>query len=870
MIGQLIAHYRIIEKIGSGGMGEVYLAEDSKLHRQVALKFLPKQLTVDKEARERFEREAQAAAALNHPHIVTVYEIGEHEGQVFIAMEYIEGRTLKGLITVNRQPSTVNQSPLAPRPLPLAQVIEIAIQIASGLAHAGAKGIVHRDIKPQNIVIDRDGRVKILDFGLAKLQGASRLTQEALAMGTVHYMSPEQGMGKEVDQRTDIWSLGVVLHEMLSGELPFHGDYDQAVIYAIVNEAMAPLPEAVRKECPALEEIICRCLAKKRQERFVSAAELATALRKLAGAKEATKPEPSTRSHSSRRSFLTAISLLLLSGLLGFLALSPKARFALGKSFGLAGIPREWHMAVLPIVAAGDAGAQALGDGFTAVIIDKLTLLEKYHENLWTIPASEVFANRDKTARSLQPLWGCNLFISGDLQAEKNSLALKLKLEDATSGRRLRQVELRGSMANLTLFQDGLLPKLLQLLELSEVPGASQYVNTGGTSMPGAYMFYLKGRSSLQDGKDSAALERGIRFLKKSLQQDNGYILARLALAENLRAKFKLDKSRAWLQGAMEHLKPTLQAARAWAPARLAWGLVMKENGQGAEAMAAFQEVLRLNERCYQACIESAKICTSTGRINEAEGFYRRAVSLRPGYPPAYHNLAYFYDLHGRLDEALFQYEKQAAAAPGDFNCLTNMGNAYLLKGDKFRAACMFERSIAIRPNVAAQSNLATLKFYDGDYRKALSLFEEVTAKSSDCQYWGNLADTYRQLPETRDKAEAAYRKAIAFAEQALVAAPDDPILLSVLALYSAHVGEKKKAMQATARARAIAPADLEVIRMAILVLEAVSERDLALDALREYRERLGGIAEIEKEPDLAALRSAPEYAEIVRDQSQK
>ena len=241
MIGHLIDHYKIIKKIGSGGMGEIYLAEDTKLERSVALKFLPRHMTEDREARTRFEREAKAAAALNHPNIVTVYEIGEHEGQVYIAMEYVEGQTLKELISVNRPPSTVDRSPIAPGPLPIAQVLDIATQIAAGLAAAHAKGIVHRDIKPQNILIDKDGRVKILDFGLAKLQGVSRLTQDSFAMGTVNYMSPEQGQGKEVDPRSDIWSLGVVFYEMISGELPFRGDYDQAVIYAILNEDTPPL-----------------------------------------------------------------------------------------------------------------------------------------------------------------------------------------------------------------------------------------------------------------------------------------------------------------------------------------------------------------------------------------------------------------------------------------------------------------------------------------------------------------------------------------------------------------------------------------------------------------------------------------------------
>ncbi|MBN2345342.1 MAG: serine/threonine protein kinase [Candidatus Aminicenantes bacterium] len=265
-------------------MGEVYLAEDSKLHRRVALKFLPRALTNDADARMRFEREAQAAAALNHPNIVTIHEIGEHEDQVYIAMEYVEGQTLKELIAVGplgedlmgRPPSTVHR-------LPIPQVIDIASQIASGLAAAHAKGIIHRDIKPANIFVASSGAVKILDFGLAKLVGSQvTLTKNGSTLGTVAYMSPEQGLGRAVDQRTDIWSLGVMLYEMLGGRLPFQGEYEQEMIYSILNEKPEPLAR-LRPDAPTvLERIVNRALAKNREKRYFQVEELDRALRAIA------------------------------------------------------------------------------------------------------------------------------------------------------------------------------------------------------------------------------------------------------------------------------------------------------------------------------------------------------------------------------------------------------------------------------------------------------------------------------------------------------------------------------------------------------------------------------------------------------------
>ena len=279
MIGQLISHYRILEKLGAGGMGEVFLAEDTKLERKVALKFLPAQFSADVEERKRFIHEAKAAAALNHPNIVTVHEIGEHEGQIFIAMEYVEGRTLKEIIDVGARRAV--PLPITPHPLPITQVIDIAVQIASGLSAAHAKGIVHRDLKPANIMLSEQGQAKIVDFGLAKLKGMSRLTRSGTTLGTVAYMSPEQALGKKVDQRTDIWSLGVILYEILAGQLPFRGEYDQAVLYAVINEEPESISK-IRSDIPdELQRIVRRALAKRPENRYQSANELLKELKQF-------------------------------------------------------------------------------------------------------------------------------------------------------------------------------------------------------------------------------------------------------------------------------------------------------------------------------------------------------------------------------------------------------------------------------------------------------------------------------------------------------------------------------------------------------------------------------------------------------------
>jgi len=253
MIGKTILHYKIIEKLGEGGMGIVYLAEDTKLERQVAIKFLPHHIAGNTEERKRFEIEAKAAAALNHSSIATIHAIEESENELFLVMEYIEG------IELNEQ---LNRGKLG-----IERTVDIAIQIAEGLDAAHKKGIVHRDIKSSNIMLSVDGKVKIMDFGLAKFRDSAQLTQIGTTVGTAAYMSPEMASGKDADQRTDIWSLGVVIYEMLAGELPFQGDYDLAMMYSIVNEPPKSL-SAVREDIPeVLKKTIEKCLAKDVKDR---------------------------------------------------------------------------------------------------------------------------------------------------------------------------------------------------------------------------------------------------------------------------------------------------------------------------------------------------------------------------------------------------------------------------------------------------------------------------------------------------------------------------------------------------------------------------------------------------------------------------
>ena len=312
MLGQTFQQYRIVQKLGEGGMGEVYLADDLELHRKVALKFLPAQLSSNPDLKARFKREAQAAAALNHPNIITIYQVGEVNNQAFIAMEYVEGKSLRDMLNEEGVPQE--------------QALDIVIQCCEGLGMAHEHGIVHRDVKPANIMVDRYGRVKILDFGLAKVGDVTRLTKAGTTMGTPHYMSPEQVKGVDLNHQSDIYSLGVVLYELLCGQLPFEGYYEAAILYSIANEKPTPITRHKPDLQPGLVRIIDRALEKKLQKRYQHTDEMRQDLEherqslRMAGQPTVTsfrlpktsRPSQLSRGRGPRYAFLAGAGVVLL------------------------------------------------------------------------------------------------------------------------------------------------------------------------------------------------------------------------------------------------------------------------------------------------------------------------------------------------------------------------------------------------------------------------------------------------------------------------------------------------------------------------------------------------------------------------------
>ena len=680
MIGETIGHYRIVAELGRGGMGVVYKAEDTKLRRTVALKFLSPHLLADPQQKARFIHEAQAAAVLDHPNISTIHEVHEADGQTFIVMAFIEGEDV--------------QTKIGSGPMSIDEALDIAVQVAKGLTKAHGEGIVHRDIKPGNVIITREGQAKVVDFGLAKLATQTQLTKSGMMVGTVRYMSPEQAMGGKVDHRTDIWSLGVMLYEMLSGNLPFRGEVDQAIMYSVLNEDPKPVTET-RKDVPvALEDIIEKALAKDPQKRYATMDEFLVDLETqrdkiVLGIKE--RQFTGLRKLRRRKRLTAGIATVLVVAIAAILA---QTFYPIGGEDVLDTI------AVLPMVnLSGDPEEDYLAEGMTRELISELTKIAalqvrphqsvmRYQETDLTIP---------EIAREL----GVAAIVMASVVSSGNQLHINAQLIDASENKNLWADSFDRQMHNIVGLYGEMARTIAAAVHVVVAPAEAARLANKKQVDPEAYRLYLLGErfayKLLEEG-----IHQGIEFCMRAIEIDSTYAPAYAALAKHY---FLLTN------GAMMHpleARPLAEAAARKAleldsdlgaahAASAVVELAFDWDFDGAEE--GFRRAGALNPGDESIKEFYSFALALDGRIDEAIAITRRQTENDPLSIFPSGALGYYYWHAGRLDEAIDQLNRTVEMAPEYSYLYMHLSWCYADKGMKEETIANIERALSAAPS---------------------------------------------------------------------------------------------------------------------------------------------------------------------------
>jgi serine/threonine-protein kinase len=861
MLDQTISHYQITCKLGAGGMGVVYKALDLKLERTVALKFLPQEIVVSDLDKERLLREARSASALDHPNIGVIHGIEESDDhQLFIVMAYYEGDTLAQKL--NRGVLSLHAS------------LDLAIQIAKGLGAAHARNIVHRDIKPSNIIITNDNVAKIVDFGLARVVASASATQSISLTGTLPYMAPEQILGEPIDQRSDVWALGVILVQMITGSHPFVRPNTAAMTFAILNQP----PAALDAVAPAVRPLLYKALSKKPEHRHATADELLKDLESARAeitATPASAEEPTlTRAMTPRelkkiienasaprwgaRQARWPVRLVLVMLMLALIAAAGVFLPALRERLaGLVYASTDKHIAVLPFENVGnDPEYAAVASGLMDALTNELSNLEAAQQSLWVVPASEVRSHKISDPAAAYRDLGATMVVEGSVQRKGQIVYLTVVLIDSKRLRQIGSAQLEDASGDLAMIQNQAVSHLARMMrvKISEAALAPAKVVA-----PSSYESYVKALGYLQRYDKPGNIDLAISALNSALQTDPRFALGYATLGEAYRLKYQTDHSPGWIDQATANCRQALEIDDRLPAVHVTLGYLNLTRVRMDLALQEFQKALDINPRDAAAVMGMAYVNEHLGHPAEAEADFKRAIALRPDYWDGYTALGDFYDRHNRTKEAIAQFQHAIELTPDNPEAYSNLGAEYI-GADDAAAEAALKKSIELAPNYEGYSNLGWLYVTQKRWADAAQVLHQALAlNDKDWRVWANLLVAYQWLND-RENERAARTKTVSLLESFATLNPQDAGVQSNLSTFYAEDKLREKALARADSALALAPKDPGVLADVAETYEDLGDRKRALQFSQQSLRNGGTLADLQRRRALLALLADPSF----------
>jgi serine/threonine protein kinase/tetratricopeptide (TPR) repeat protein len=863
--------YEILKVLGQGGMGAVYQARDRELDRMIALKVIRPDLATDPAILARFKQELILARNITHKNVVRIFDLGESMSIRFITMEYIDGQDLRTLLREHGK--------FSPQ-----QAIPMIEQVCRALDAAHSEGVIHRDLKPQNIMRDRQGRIVVMDFGLARSLGDSGMTQTGAIVGTMEYMSPEQALGMPLDQRSDIFSVGLIFYELLTGKAPYKADTAIASLMKRTREPAVPASDIDDSIPKSLSAIVSRCLEREPADRYHSIVEVLQQLKAWE-----TNPNISADALSKmishpivrRTRFLldlpgnrwmwisAAVLAIALAAVAGRIMLSRPVSQDQQQTLGIPPLSQGKYIAILPLKLAGDEKALGyVADGIEEALATKLFQLKEVH--LASSSAVEKVAGRDLPISKIAHALGVNMVLQGMVQGNADKLRVTLSLDDASTGTRLWSEEFPGVPGDLLTLEDQIYGGVVSALAVK--PSNEELARAGAhpTENVKAYDLYLQGRNLLHNSRSPDDMKQANALFEQAIEKDPNFALAYTGLADGSLRLYTETKESMWAQKATLAAQQAERLSNNLPEVHRSLGWVYSTTGKYSEAITELKKALELSPNSDDSYRRLGDAYRANGQNDQAIAAYQSAIAANPYFWMNHNALGKTYLELGDSAKALPSFQKVAELASDNPIGFENIGNVYMREGKWAEAIPQFQKALSIAPDSETYSNLGTASFFLKHYDDSTKMFAKATEMTpNDEVLFGNLGDAYRWSGHS-EQAAAAYDKAISLCFQQMQVNPRSSGTMGDLALYYAKKGDARNALQYIQQARAIDPADLQLMYSEVQVKALSGKPEDALKSLQQALAKGYPAQEAWNDPELQKLQTLPQFSQLVNQFTKK